>query len=202
MEKLVYILRHGQTAYNKQNIIQGSGVDADLDDEGKAQALQFYQKYKDMPFELLICSALKRTYQSIEPFIETGIPLVRLSEINEINWGVHEGQKVNDDIAKNYDKLRTDWQEKKFDSRVDKGESAFELSARLDTFLSLLRKRPEKNILVCSHGRTLRALMCKLYDVGLEEMENYTFTNTSLCVFEVHKDHYKIQKDRDTSHLA
>lgn len=202
MEKLVYILRHGQTAYNKQSIIQGSGIDADLDEEGKAQALKFYQKYKEVPFELLICSALKRTYQSIEPFIDTGIPLVRLSEINEINWGVHEGQKVSDEIAKNYDKLRKDWQAKKFDSRVEKGESASELSARLDTFLSMLRKRPEKNILVCSHGRTLRALMCKLYGVGLEKMENFSFTNTSLCVFEVHHETYEVKKDRDTSHLA
>ena len=201
MEKLVHILRHGQTAYNKQNIIQGSGIDADLDEEGKAQAKQFYNKYKDVAFELLICSSLKRTQQSIQSFVNDGIPLVKLSELNEINWGIHEGQKVTDQIAVNYQKLRTSWQEKKFDARVSKGESAYELAARLDVFLSVLRHRTEKHILICSHGRTLRALMCKLHGVGLENMENYTFGNTSLCIFEVHQEGYKIQKDRDTSHL-
>ena len=44
--KKIYLIRHGQTDFNLQGIVQGSGVDADLNDTGKAQADFFYEKYK------------------------------------------------------------------------------------------------------------------------------------------------------------
>ena len=39
-QKKIYIVRHGQTEFNKQSIVQGSGVDTELNEKGKWQARQ------------------------------------------------------------------------------------------------------------------------------------------------------------------
>ena len=64
MEKLIYILRHGQTDYNLQGIVQGGGVDTSLNDTGRKQAHAFHEAYKHIPFEAVITSRLKRTHQT------------------------------------------------------------------------------------------------------------------------------------------
>ena len=38
--KTLYIVRHGQTDLNKQGIVQGRGMNTDLNDEGRKQAVQ------------------------------------------------------------------------------------------------------------------------------------------------------------------
>jgi broad specificity phosphatase PhoE len=75
MIKTLYIVRHGQTDLNKQGIVQGRGRDTDLNDEGRKQADLFYNAYKSVPFDKVYISELKRTEQSIQQFIDLGIPV-------------------------------------------------------------------------------------------------------------------------------
>jgi len=42
MAKTIYFIRHGETEYNKLGIVQGSGVDSELNENGRAQAQAFY----------------------------------------------------------------------------------------------------------------------------------------------------------------
>ncbi|HWZ34811.1 MAG TPA: histidine phosphatase family protein, partial [Mucilaginibacter sp.] len=91
MIKTLYIVRHGQTDFNKQGIVQGRGCDTDLNDEGHKQAQQFFEAYKSVPFDKVYISKLKRTQQSIQPFIDLGIPYEKLSGLDELAWGIYEG---------------------------------------------------------------------------------------------------------------
>src|SRR5437588_6715319 len=90
--KTLYIVRHGQTDLNKQGIVQGRGRDTDLNEEGRQQAQLFYEAYKHVSFDKIYISALKRTQQSIQPFIDQGILYEKLSGLDELAWGVLEGQ--------------------------------------------------------------------------------------------------------------
>lgn len=69
-KKTIYLIRHGETEYNKRGIIQGSGINSDLNDKGKHQAQLFYMAYKHISFDKIYISELNRTYQSVAPFIE------------------------------------------------------------------------------------------------------------------------------------
>ena len=92
MNKTLYIVRHGQTDLNKRGIVQGRGMDTNLNDEGRKQARQFFEAYGDIPFDKIYISALRRTQQSIQQFIDLGIPFEKLSGLDELAWGIHEGQ--------------------------------------------------------------------------------------------------------------
>src|SRR4051812_42108163 len=90
--KTIYIVRHGQTDLNKQGIVQGRGRDTNLNEEGRSQAQQFYKAYQHVAFDKIYISELKRTQQSIQPFIDKGIPYEKLSGLDELAWGILEGK--------------------------------------------------------------------------------------------------------------
>ena len=74
----IYILRHAETDYNKKGIIQGSEVDSNINSTGILQSDKFYSKYKDIEFDKVFVSNLKRTYQTVKSFI-TYLSIFKLS---------------------------------------------------------------------------------------------------------------------------
>jgi probable phosphoglycerate mutase len=58
-KKTIYLIRHGETDFNRQGIVQGSGVDSDLNELGRAQAEAFFQSYQNVNFDKVYTSALK-----------------------------------------------------------------------------------------------------------------------------------------------
>ena len=77
--KKIYIIRHGQTDFNLKNIVQGSGVDSSLNERGIAQASAFFDAYQHIKFDKVYTSVLQRTGQSVQRFIDLGIPHEKLA---------------------------------------------------------------------------------------------------------------------------
>lgn len=202
MKKTIYFIRHGETDYNKLGIVQGSGVDSELNEVGKQQAQAFFNYYKNIDFQLVIASALQRTHQTVAPLIQhKSIPFEKTALINEINWGIHEGQKYELWMKDNYTKLIEQWNIGNFDASLEEGESARSLAGRLQQFLDTLVEREERNILVCTHGRTLRCMMCLVNGQHLREMENYHHHNTGLYKTIWQNGAFKVELENDITHL-
>jgi probable phosphoglycerate mutase len=198
MKKTIHIIRHGQTEYNKLRIIQGSGVDSDLNDRGREQGQLFFEEYKEHPFEVVLTSTLKRTHQTVLPFIESGLRWEQFEEIVEMNWGVHEGKSGTLDMKKDYERVVLSGD---FDERIEGGESINEMAERLQKFIDHLPTRSEQNILVCIHGRAMRCLICLLEQKELSEMENYPHSNTGLYLVEHNTTGFIVLERNDTRHL-
>jgi len=198
MKKTIYFIRHGQTAYNKLRIIQGSGIDSELNEKGQRQADLFYKKYKDIPFEVVLTSTLKRTHQTVKSFIDKGIPWEQFSEIVEMHWGILEGKKGTPEMAKDYERVVKSGN---FDERIEGGESINEVAKRLTVFIEHLKTRSETNILVCVHGRVMRVLMCLLEGKEMTNMESYDHSNTGLYLVEYTNESFFLLKRNDTSHF-
>ena len=134
MEKEWYFIRHGETEYNEKGIVQGSGIDSQLNSKGIRQARAFYQTYQSLPFDKIITSALQRTRQTIQPFLNKGFPVYRDASINEISWGIYEGKSASEDMKEAYKYMISQWSAGHFDTRPEQGESITELGARLSGF--------------------------------------------------------------------
>ena len=63
--KEVYFIRHGETEQNKLGIVQGSGIDSDLNNLGLIQGKAFHTNFLDKEFDVAISSDMKRAYQTI-----------------------------------------------------------------------------------------------------------------------------------------
>ncbi len=201
MQKEIYIIRHGQTDFNKRGIIQGSGINSVLNEMGMQQARAFYEHYRHHPFELVVTSALQRTHQTVAGFIERGTPWIKLEEINEISWGRYEGVERGEETIRVFDSIVKAWRSGDFDARPEEGESALELQQRLQRFVDTLIARPESKILVCTHGRTMRCLMAMLEGQDLRQMDNYDHDNTGLYKVRYRDNRFQTLLSNNLDHL-
>ena len=94
-------MRHAETEFNRKGIIQGSEVDSSINNVGDYQAERFYNFYKNINFDKIYVSGLRRTYQTIIRFVNSGIQCEKLDEFNEISWGVNQGKSDNLDEYEN-----------------------------------------------------------------------------------------------------
>src|SRR5690606_30377226 len=129
--KKIYLIRHGQTDYNLKNIVQGSGVDTDLNARGRSQAEAFFNAYKDVVFDKIYTSALKRSQQSVEHFVKLGIPSEPLAGLNEISWGTKEGHRVTIEEDAYYHYMIKQWQLGNTSLKIEKGESPEDVIVRM-----------------------------------------------------------------------
>ena len=194
----LYIIRHAETEYNKKGIIQGSEVDSDINDVGESQANSFYEYYKDINFDKIYVSDLKRTFQTIRRFTENGSSYEKLKEFNEISWGVNQGK--SDDLE-DYAELIDTWLAGNLDNKFEEGESPNEMSLRLVKGFNKVLDDDHDTVLLCIHGRALRILLSKIIDNDLTKMDKYVHSNTGLYVLEYKNGKYEILGSNLRDHL-
>ncbi|MFZ9236292.1 MAG: histidine phosphatase family protein [Algoriphagus sp.] len=200
--KKIYLLRHGETDYNLQGVVQGSGIDAPINATGKAQAEAFFYTYKDIPFDQLYHSALIRTRQSIQGFIDLGIPVVTLKELNEISWGNYEGTPMTPEEGEYYRMMLHQWQQGNLDYAIAGGESPNSVAERLHRALQIILNGPGETILVCMHGRAMRIFLSLICGTPLKEMDQYEHGN--LCLYLLQQEvngGFSLVKQNDQEHL-
>jgi broad specificity phosphatase PhoE len=197
------LVRHGQTEQNRLGIVQGSGVDSELNEVGKQQAKAFFEAYQDIPFAKIYTSALQRTIQSVQSFIDLGIPHERHPGLNEISWGSKEGQKVTPQQDIEYYAVLDQWRKGQIDLPIGDGESPIQVANRQKPVIDLIISRPDEEIiLVCMHGRAMRILLCQLLNYPLGEMD--IFEHDNLCLYKVifTGSLFSIELHNDQRHLT
>lgn len=198
------MIRHGETDFNRRGIVQGGGVDSDLNETGRRQAQAFFTSYCDTKFDSIYVSPLKRTHQTMQPWVEElGYSLCIEPGLTELSWGVLEGKAPTQEDTRNFLQLKQDWQDGKLDLAVEGGESPNQCWARLEKVMERFKSRYlGKTILVCSHGRTSRILLSVLSGRGLHLMEEFGHSNTGLNIIRLEESgNYVVEKLNDTRHL-
>ena len=201
--KKLYIIRHGETDFNRMNIVQGNGVDTDLNETGLNQGFLFYNKYKTIAFDKIYISTLSRTQQTIQHFINDGIPYEKLHELNEISWGDFEGKVQDFKEREFYQHAVNAWNSGNYDVAVANGETPNQLQERQKKALEFIMKNThEKTVLVCMHGRALKSFICLLLNIPLLNMDNYQHQNTCLYQLDFDGEKFELLIENDVSHLG
>ncbi len=203
--KTIYLIRHGETEYNRKGIVQGSGIDSVLNEKGHSQAQAFFDAYKHIVFEKVYTSQLQRTHQSVNGFLEKGLKHEILPGLNEISWGVKEGKVPSDSEKAYYESIMKRWANGETNLAIEGGESPEEVIIRQKQALSIiLKNQSEKLILVAMHGRALRIILSHITETPLKDMDNFKHGN--LCLYKLSYSYltnkYTVLSKNDTSHLA
>lgn len=201
-KKTFYFIRHGQTDLNLRGIVQGRGVNSPLNDNGLKQAQAFYDAYKHISFDKVYTSTLLRTHQTVEKFINQGIPTEQLEGLDEISWGIYEGKEQDETIMHGFAKVVESWRNNDLDLAIELGESPNDVVVRQKQALThMLNNEEEETVLVCMHGRALRIFLCHLTDVCVNLMDDFKHTNTALYVLEYSDGKFNIIDHYNTKHL-
>ncbi|MEJ7645654.1 MAG: histidine phosphatase family protein [Chryseolinea sp.] len=200
--KKIYIVRHGQTDFNLQNIVQGSGVDSSLNNRGREQAKAFFEKYKGIAFDKIYTSKLKRTTESIQAFIDLSIPTEALEGLNEISWGSKEGYKITPSEDEYYHQMLREWQLGNTSHRIEGGESPDDVVRRMQPAVDhILAHENENTVLICMHGRAIRIILCMLLHYPLKSMDMFEHENLGLYLLNYNGAFFSVDLYNDTSHL-
>jgi phosphoserine phosphatase len=199
--KTIYIVRHGETEQNRLGIVQGRGIDSSLNETGRIQSESFYTYYKSISFCRLYCSSQKRSFETIQHFIHHTPKIIRDERLDEICWGEHEGKAGEELLMKKYDRIISSWSEGNYHDKPEGGESAYELYTRVKSFLQELENETFQKALICTHGRTLRAMICLLQNKPLKYMEHIRHHNTGLYQATYDRGSWNIIKENDCLHL-
>ena len=202
IKKTIYIIRHGETDLNKQGIVQGRGMDTDLNDFGRLQSEAFYQAYKHIPFDKIYSSTLKRTHQTISKFIDSGIPWTQFPGLDELAWGIYEGKESSQETRSAFRTMMQHWVAGDLDYKFENGESPLEVKARQLLILeNLIEHNTDQNILICMHGRAMRLFLCLLTNIPLTGMDSFPHVNTTLYKVIYDGSDFGIVDFNNTDHL-
>jgi len=204
-EKTIYLIRHGETDYNRRGVVQGSGIDAELNALGHAQAQAFFEAYQHIEFDRIYTSKLVRTVQTVRGFLEKGLPHEAYEGLNEISWGVREGRTPNSMDNDYYRWLIESWQKGETNLQAEGGESPEDVQARQIPVMDVILSRPEeKTVLIAMHGRAMRVLLTTIFERPLHQMDDFMHNN--LCLYLLKYDYktarFWLERENDISHLA
>ena len=94
---MIYAVRHGQTDWNKEGIIQGGRSDCPLNEEGIKQAKILAEKLKKFNITKIYSSDLLRAKQTTEEINKVlHVEVIYSSLLRETNYGEVEGKKSTD----------------------------------------------------------------------------------------------------------
>lgn len=166
-ERLLTLVRHGQTAANAQNLLQGH-VNHPLDEVGLAQvSLLGGALQKISPVSRVVASPLQRaqqTAQAITQGLSQHIEVETDPRWIELNYGDFDGQPVSSVSPEQWATWRTDEH-----FRPPHGETLAELSVRVHEAIdALLADSVSAHIVVVSHVSPIKAAVAWTLGVGVE----------------------------------
>lgn len=201
-DKKIYLIRHGETDFNKNGMVQGSGIDASLNETGRRQAAHFHAYYQHTAFDNVYVSALKRTHESVNPFLQQGYSKDIVPELNEISWGEKEGKPFSPEDHDLYQRVTGNWQKGLLEDRIPGGESPIEVRERLRQGMSqIMSRKQEKQVLVCMHGRAMRILLCDILGFPLNFMDIFEHSNLGLYKLHYSNAQYYVELFNDKRHF-
>lgn len=201
MQKKIYIIRHGETEFNRKGMVQGSGIDSSLNETGRLQARLFYEQYQTIPFEKIYLSRLIRTKESVNSFIQAGVPFEVIDGLEEISWGTQEGVAFTPETSTIYQQTTERWTAGDINAKIEGGESPVDVMIRQKRALKYVLIQKESLVLMCIHGRAMRILLSWMLGFPLTHMDNFKHTNTGLYVINVRDGQVSLEVENLTSHL-
>jgi broad specificity phosphatase PhoE len=158
------IARHGETEWNREERYQGHG-DPPLNETGRAQADALAEKLADEPVEAVYSSDLRRAAETAEIVgARLGLPVEHEPGLREIDVGSWQG------LTK-----------AQIDGRPWDGETYEHHADRVTRALQAIAARhPDGQVLVVSHGGTLRRVQQAVLGEPLPVVEHCTVWTCTL----------------------
>lgn len=196
----VYLTRHGQTIWNIDKRLQGSG-NSDLTDLGIEQAFKLKDRVDNINLDVIYTSPLERAKKTADIIKgDRKIDVIEVEGLKEISFGEYEGHTEEELLKIGLGKEIKELFDGNLDIKAPGGESLRELYDRVGKALdTILKQNVGKNILIVAHGMTLKAIM-NYFNKGngfyTEIMGQASLTKIN-CV----DDEFEFEFINDSSHM-
>ncbi len=168
----LYIVRHGETDWNKERKIQGQ-VDIPLNEFGRGLARKTAAGLADVRFDVCYSSPLFRARETAELILAgRDVPVVEDERIIEMAFGEYEGRCCSKDGWNLPEDFRRFFDGPERYRTPAGGEGFADVKKRTGEFLRELYGREEyrdSNILITTHGAALAGLLNNIKEKPIAE---------------------------------
>ncbi|MCC7420114.1 MAG: histidine phosphatase family protein [Planctomycetaceae bacterium] len=204
MTTTLYLIRHGATDANlaRPYILQGRGVDLNLNATGRAQAAAVGEFLKTRKLNHVYCSVLKRAVETAQAVAHPhGFEPERLEDITECNVGQWEGMDWDSIALKHPEEFRL-FNEDPAESPYLGGECYRDVLTRVaPAFQCLLEKHAGETIAVVAHNIVNRVYTAHLLGLELRKAKGLRQANGCINVIRAEKELIVLETMNSCFHL-
>ena len=153
----LYLVRHGETLDNANQIMQGQ-TQGQLNKNGIKQAREFSEEWKNKPLDVVIASDLKRSVDTAKIIAEPHhLEVLSTPLLRERDWGSFTGRYIPD---------------LKGETWPDDIETLENLLSRAGEFIAYVKQTfPGKKVLAVGHGIINKAIQSVYYQKSMSDIQ-------------------------------
>ena len=194
----IYLLRHGHSTANAKSILAGRDVSVSLSPRGIEQAQAVMHELGERKFAKIYSSPMPRCLETLRPLAgKSKLKIEKDGGLIEMEYGDWSGKKL---LMLSRKKMWSEIQARPSLVRFPNGESFLEMQGRaLESVKSLAI--PGAEILVCSHGDVIKAIVAGLVGLHLDNFQRLSIDPASITVVDLFADSAQIRIMNSTAHL-
>ena len=197
----VYVVRHGQTAWNLEEVFRGR-MDIPLDETGKKEVHLAGEALKDEILHAIYSSPLSRSMETAENIAKfQNIEVKPLEAIIDISYGEWEGVSLAE-VQKKYQDLYDLWLKAPHNVTFPNGESLEQVRVRTQNAIeNLLEKHENENIALVAHRVPNKVISCAFLGIDNSHFWRIQQDTASTNLFIYKEGQWIISYLNDTSYL-
>lgn len=199
----LFVVRHGETAWNAQRRFQGH-TDVPLSEVGIVQARALRERLRDEPLTAVYASDLTRASGTASVLAEPhGLQVHLTPDLRETMLGDWEGLNDDEIRARGEGPLLDAYRCDPTAFRPPSSEPVDAVCRRICSVRDAIeRAHPSGSVVVVGHGGSLRALFCDALRAPVRCMFGFSLENASLSLIEYTASRTTLRFVNVTCHLT
>jgi broad specificity phosphatase PhoE len=201
MTTSIILIRHGQTAWNTEEVFRGQ-VDIELDETGLKQAGLLAEYLNPRKLEAVYSSPLKRAVRTAEAIASRhGLAVEITPGLNDIDFGEWQGLSLQE-VRTRFSELLEMWVTDPPRVRIPSGESLDDVRQRALALVNqVVEKHVGKEIALVSHRVVNKVLICALLGLDNSHFWDVRIDTCGMTTFEFDDGRFVLTEHNNISFL-
>lgn len=197
----LYLVRHGETDWNRVRRLQGSS-DIPLNDYGRELAVITAAALQDVSFDAVFSSPLSRARETAELIVgDRSVQVQTDDRLREIAFGIGEGRNIPEIRESPEDPLYPFFNAPERFIPMEGGERFEDVYRRTAAFVKeklLPLEESCENVLVTAHGVTNRSILNPAAGIPLKQFWRIPLLNCTVSVLELKNGVLRVLEEANT----
>lgn len=196
------LVRHGETTWNRDGLIQGSRSDTELSEAGLDQAAKIAQALRREQITAVYTSPLQRAARTAHEVAKMcGLEASVIPDLQEIDAGELEGLSGPETLAQ-HGEFWTEWVNGNYSLVLPGGESLQQVQDRVWQQVENIRERhPDGTVVIVSHLFVILTLICKALGIDISHFPRIRLSPGAINILDLSPDGNRLITLNDTCHL-
>ena len=197
----IYLVRHGQTAWNKEEVFRGR-TDIPLNETGLKEAAMAADYFRPLQLDAIYSSPLARAWQTAREIAKHHTLQVQpLAGLIDMSFGSWEGRPLKEVRENDQERYRL-WAEEPHRVKFPGGETLEQVRARAMAALeSVIEKHPEKTVILVSHRVINKVLLCAVLGLDNSHFWQLAQDTTAINLIKCKNKNYILSLMNESCHV-